>query len=77
MSINSILQKPAGVLIWFENEAVSWVLVWKLGVSWVLEIQQMEAYSTKLMISSPEFLFIYIQIFLSMKFHHFLESILI
>jgi len=37
----------------------SWVRVWKLGVvgMWVLNVQQTEARSTELSVSSPEFLF--------------------
>ena len=43
----------------------------KLEVSWVLKIQQTEASSTGLRISSQELLFNYMQIFLFLKNHHF------
>jgi len=48
----------------------SWIRVWKLG-SWVLNVQQMDARSTLLKVSSPEFLFNYTQIFLFLKMQHF------
>ena len=59
------------VLVW--KLGVSWVLVWKLGVSWVLQIQQTEAHITGLRVSSMEFLFTNILIFLFLKIHQFLN----
>ena len=43
---------------------------WNLGVSWVLEIQQTKVHSTESRVSSPEFLFNNIQIFLFLKSYH-------
>ena len=42
-----------------------------IGVLWVLKIQQVEAHSTGLRVSSLECLLSYIQIFLSLKSRHF------
>jgi len=43
----------------------------KTGGSWALKIQQTEAHRAGLRVSSPEFLFNYMQIFLFMKNRHF------
>ena len=45
----------------------SWFQVWKLGVSLVLNVQQTEACSTGLRVSTPKFLFNYTQICLFLK----------
>ena len=66
-----LIQPASGMSIWFENWWVLWVLVLKLGVLWVLKIQQTEAQSIELRLSSPEFLFNDIQIFLFLKSHHY------
>jgi len=66
-----------------QAEASIWFEIWgvvdmglKTGWSWVIKVQQMEACSTWLRVSSPEFLFNYTQIilFLFLKNHHFVKS---
>jgi len=42
----------------------------KIVVSFVLKVQQTEAYSNGLRVSIPTFLFNYIQVFLFLKSHH-------
>jgi len=51
----SILFENGGSWVMLWKLGVLWILVWKLGVSWILNIQQTEAQSTGLRISSSNF----------------------
>ena len=66
MGIN-LVWKLEGHGSWFENRRRSWILIWEGGVSWVIKITQTEAHSTWFWVSSPEFLFHYMQIYLFLK----------